>query len=243
MRLIRSNWLTGLTCHQFNELNPWDFVIHPESEEQWLAEIRQKLSIRLRDDEILSILYPGLFSTVKAAIKNYGDGPAENRGNFLCGYALKYIRIYGLALVVDEVPGANSYNVAELDTIEQTPRAHALQHEYMQSSSNFTEGLDSQPQFLSDGVVLSNEALQIRHQNIEQIRRYLTPREHQILRLSVLERQESTDISDMLGLGKRQVWKVRRSLNRRLADIAIAQGACPKYVASIHQKAIQAETA
>lgn len=241
MRLIRSNWLAGLSTLQFKNLSPWDFVIHPESKEQWLAEIRQRLSIRLRDEEVLSILFPGLHDAVKAAIKNYGDKPAEGRGKCLIGYALQYIRVYGLAEVVDEVPGSNSFNVAELDTIEQTPRAHALQHSYMLSCSDFNEGLNTQPQFLSDGVVLSNEALQISHQNIEQIRRYLTPREHQILRLSVLERQEPTDISVMLGLGKRQVWKVRRSLNRRLSEIAIDQGVCPDYVATIHNKSLQAE--
>lgn len=243
MRLIRSNWLSGLTCDQFKNLNPWDFVTHEESEQQWVAEIRQKLSIRLRDDEVLSILYPGLFKTVKAAIKNYGDKPADGRGKCLIGYALQYIRVYGRAEVLDEVPGSNSFNVAELDTIEQTPRAHALQHEYMRTCSDFNEGLDSQPQFLSDGVVLSNESLQLCHQNIEQIRRYLTPREYQILRLSVLDRQEPTDISEMLGLGKRQVWKVRRSLNQRLSDIAIHQGVCPKYVATIQKKTLQVGSA
>jgi hypothetical protein len=59
----------------------------------------------------------------------------------------------------------------------------------------------------------------------------------------VLDRQEPTDISEMLGLGKRQVWKVRRSLNQRLSEIAIDQGVCPEYVATIQKKSQQVESA
>ena len=241
MRHIRTNWLAGLPCQQFLALDPWEFVCHDESRSQWIAEVRKVLTVRLRDDEILSVLYPGLYDATSAAIRNHDTKSAADRGRCLIGYALSYIRLYGLALVLEETPGASSYSFAELDTVSDVPRAHALEHEYMQTSSNYIDGLQSAPQFLSDGVVLSDEGLQARHQHIETLRRFLSPREHQILRLAVLEQHRSVDMSEMLGLSQKQTWKVRRGLLRKLADIAIDQGVCPKYAASLRPRMATAE--
>lgn len=241
MRHIRTNWLAGLTCQQFLALDPWEFVCHEESRSQWIAEVRKVLTVRLRDDEILSVLYPGLHDVTASAVRNHGEKPAADRGRALIGYALSYIRLYGLALVLDETPGASAHSLTELDTVSDIPRAHALEHEYMHASSNYMDGLQSLPQFLSDGIVLSDEGLQARHQHIETLRRFLSPREHQILRLAVLEQHRSVDMSEMLGLSQKQTWKVRRSLLRKLTEIAVDQGVCPKYAASLRPRLATAE--
>jgi len=236
MRLIRSNWLAGLTCQQFLGLDPWEFVCHEESRGQWIAEVRKAIPVRLRDNEILSALYTGLYDTTKSAIRNHGEQAAADRGRCLIGYALSYIRLYGLAAILDELPGSKNCSFFELDTVGVTPRAHALEHEYMLATTNYTDGLTALPQFLSDGIVLSDEGLQARHQHIETLRRFLSPREHQVLRLAVLEQHQSVDMSDMLGLSRKQVWKVRRGLLKKLEEIALDQGACPKYVSSLRPR-------
>lgn len=270
---LRNNWLAGLTCQQFVNLNPWDFITHPASNGQWLGSIRSVLSTRLTDDELLSIVYPGLHTATTSAIRNHakrseellattladlesrdasdadrklallnhGIATSRLRAKCLVGYALSYIEKYGLAEVVRELPGNGTYSVNDLDTISLTPRAHALQHEYMLNSSNYNDSLSSLPQFLSDGIVLSDEGLQQRHQNIEQIRRFLTPRQHQILRLAVIEQQAPSVMSEMLGLTTKQVWKVRRALNAKLGEIAEEVGVCPRYIASVRQKSMMVE--
>lgn len=273
MRLNRNNWLAGLTCQEFLNLDPWTFITHPASLGQWEAAVRSSITVRMSDDEILSILYPGLHTATFSAIRNYAKKSADEliaiqadlasrgadaiekdlallnhqiktsrlRVKCLVGYALSYIQKYGLALIIEELPGHESYLFTELDTIDHTPRAHALQHEYMLTSSNYNDSLTALPQFLSDGVVLSDEGLQLRHQYIETIRRFLTPRQHQILRLSVIEQQEPAVMSEMLGLTTKQVWKVRRALNARLGEIAIDAGVCPKFVSAVRHKTQTAE--
>ncbi|WP_409286809.1 helix-turn-helix domain-containing protein [Pseudomonas guariconensis] len=233
MRLVRNTWLAGLTSEQFLNLDPWAFVLHDESNQQWIAEIRSKISVRLKDDEILQIVYPGLHDTTRSAIRNHGSGNPEGRGKCLLGYALAYLRKYGCALVIEETPGYGTYSVTDLDGLPFAPRAHGFSAEYHSSVSEYTDSLSAVPQFLSDGVVLSDEGLQERHRNIETLRRFLTPREHQILRLAVLEQHKSGDMGTIMGLGAKQVWKVRRALKRKLASIAIDQGACPNKVAAL----------
>ena len=229
----RNNWLAALTCQQFRELDPWAFVCHDESRPQWIAEVRKKIRSRLSDDEILSVLYSDLYDTTQAAIRNYAEQPAAGRGAALIGYALSYIRIHGLAKIFDEIPVAQRANVVAIDTVGSTPRAHALEHEYSLAMTNFTDGLSVLPQFLSDGVVLSDEGLQAQHQNIERLRRFLSNREYQLLRLSVIEQHSSIDISEMLDLSTKQIWKIRRTLRDKLGEIALDQGACPHYVKSL----------
>lgn len=240
MRLVRNSWLAGLSRDQFLSLDPWTFVIHAESQQQWVAEIRSKLSVRLDDMELLQILSPGLYEATKCAIKNYADGAADGRGRCLIGYALSYIRKYGCALVIDEVPGAGAYNFADLDALDFAPRAHGFEPDYQNAASNYTDSLSALPQFLSDGIVLSDEGLQKRHTFVEKLRRFLTHREHQILRLAVLEQHCSVDICSILGLGEKQVWKVRRQLNRKLCEIAIDQGITPEIVAMLRGKELAA---
>lgn len=236
MRLVRSNWLAGLTSDQFLSLDPWEFVIHVESQQQWVAEIRSKLSVRLTDEELLQILYPGIYDATKSAIRNYAAGSPDGRGLCLIGYALSYIRKYGYARVIDEVPGSGAFNFADLDGLDYAPRAHGLEPDYLNTASNYTDSLSALPQFLSDGIVLSDEGLQKRHAHVETLRRFLTHREHQILRLAVLEQHCSVDMSSMLGLSEKQVWKVRRQLKVKLGEIAIDQGICPRVVASLRGK-------
>lgn len=177
----------------------------------------------------------------KLALLNHGIATSRLRAKCLVGYALSYIGKYGLAEVVRELPGNGTYSVNDLDTFSLTPRAHALQHEYMLNSSNYNDSLSSLPQFLSDGIVLSDEGLQQRHQNIEQIRRFLTPRQHQILRLAVIEQQAPSVMSEMLGLTTKQVWKVRRALIAKLGEIAEEVGVCPRYIGSVRQKSMMVE--
>lgn len=229
----RNDWLAGLSCQQFLRLDPWAFVCHEESRPQWIAEVRKKIRSRLADDEILSVLYSDLHDTTQAAIRNYADQPAAGRGTALIGYALSYIRLHGLAKIFDEIPDVHRGNVVAIDTIGSTPRAHALEHEYALAASDYTDGLSVLPQFLSDGVVLGDEGLQARHQNIERLRRFLTTREYQLLRLSVLEQHTSIDISEMLELSTKQVWKIRRTLRDKLGEIALDQGVCPHLVSSL----------
>ncbi|MCU9527569.1 helix-turn-helix domain-containing protein [Pseudomonas mosselii] len=236
MRLVRNSWLAGLSSDQFLNLDPWAFVIHGESQQQWVAEIRLKLSVRLSDEELLQIVYPGLCDATKNAIKNYADGAPEGRGRCLIGYALSFIRKYGCALVIDEVPGAGAYQLGDLDALDYAPRAHGLEPDYLNAASSYTDSLSVLPQFLSDGIVLSDEGLQKRHIHVETLRRFLTHREHQILRLAVLEQHCSVDMCSMLGLGEKQVWKVRRQLNRKLSEIAIDQGISPEIVAALSGK-------
>lgn len=240
MRLVRNSWLSGLTSDQFLSLDPWAFVIHDESQQQWVAEIRSKISVRLNDVELLHILYPGLYEATKSAIKNYGIGVPEGRGKCLIGYALSYIRKYGCAMIIDEVPGSGAYNFADLDALDYAPRAHGLEPDYLNAASNYTDSLSALPQFLSDGIVLSDEGLQKRHTFVEKLRRFLTHREHQILRLAVLEQHCSLDMCSMLGLGEKQVWKVRRQLNRKLCEIALDQGISPEMVAMLRGKELAA---
>ncbi|MCK1788924.1 hypothetical protein [Pseudomonas violetae] len=240
MRLVRNNWLAGMSCQQFLNLDPWAFVIHAESQQQWVAEIRSKITLRLDDEELLQILYPGLFDATKSAIKNYQDGSPEGRGRCLIGYALSYIRKYGCALIIDEVPGTGTYNFADLDALDYAPRAHGLQPDYQNTASNYTDSLSALPQFLSDGIVLSDEGLQLRHQHVEKLRRFLTHRQYQILRLAVLEQHCSVDMCSMLGLCERQVWKVRRELNRKLCEIAIDQGISPQVLQALTGKEMAA---
>ncbi|MBM5458769.1 hypothetical protein H8F21_14470 [Pseudomonas sp. P66] len=236
MRLVRNSWLAGLSHEQFLNLDPWEFVTHDESQQQWVAEIRTKLSVRLSDVELLHIVYLGLFDATKNAIRNYAGGAPEGRGRCLIGYALSYIRKYGCAQVIEEVPGAGAYQLVDEDALDYAPRAHGLEPDYLNAASNYTDSLSALPQFLSDGIVLSDEGLQKRHIHVERLRRFLTHREHQILRLAVLEQHCSVDMCSMLGLGEKQVWKVRRQLNRKLGDIAIDQGISPEIVAALRGK-------
>lgn len=232
----RNDWLAALSCQQFLKLDPWAFVCHEESRPQWIAEVRKKIRSRLSDDEILSVLYSDLYDTTKSAIRNYAEQPAAGRGTALIGYALKYIRLHGLAKIFDEIPAAQRANVVTIDTVGSAPRAHALEHEYTLAVTDYTDGLSVLPQFLSDGVVLGDEGLQAQHQNIERLRRFLSTREYQLLRLSVLEQHSSIDISEMLDLSAKQVWKIRRTLRDKLGEIALDQGACPQLVSSLNPR-------
>lgn len=233
MSLERNEWLASLTCDQFLNLDPWEFVAHDESKKQWIAEIRNAVTIAIHDDEILQIVYPGCYLAVKSAIRNYGEGDPSGRGRCVFGYVLAYLRKGGRSLVRDEIPNSRVFDFEDLDTLDFAPLAHGLDASYESRATKYTDSLSALPQFLSDGIVLSDEGLQKRHRHIETLRRFLTPREYQVLRLSVLEQQKPKDMCAYLGLGDKQVWKVRRALNRKLAEIAIDQGVCPQLISTM----------
>lgn len=238
MSLERNEWLASLTCDQFLNLDPWEFVAHDESKKQWIAEIRAAVTIAIPDDEILQIVYPGCYQTVKSAIRNYGLGEPAGRGKCVFGYVLAYLRNGGRSLVRAEIPNSRVFDYEDLDTLEFAPLAHGFDAGYESRVTNYNDSLSALPQFLSDGIVLSDEGLQKRHRHIETLRRFLTPREYQVLRLSVLEQQKPIDMCAYLGLGDKQVWKVRRALKRKLAEIAIDQGVCPQLVSTMLGKEV-----
>ncbi|AVX92810.1 TPA: hypothetical protein L4847_000553 [Pseudomonas aeruginosa] len=232
MRSQRNNWLTGLSREEFAQLDPWEVVCHPESRPQWIAEVRSKLRVCLTDDEILSILQIGLYKAVASAIELYQDVEPHQRAAHIIGAALNYIRWDGRGDVLAEVPGSSAINMGDLVT-ELGPRSHSLQSDYMLASAQFSEALEYAPQFLADGVLLPDETGQTCHQYIEQIRHLLSAREHHILRLAVIENQESGAIAEILKISRKQTWKVRRGLKRKLAEIASEAGASKEFIRAV----------
>lgn len=232
MRSLRNNWLTGLSREEFLQLDPWEIVCHPESQPQWIAEVRARLRISMPDEEILSILNVGLYIAVRAALELYKDVPPHQRAAHIIGSALGYIRWDGLGDVLAEVPGRSAITLGDMVS-DLPPRSHSLQSDYLLASTQFSEALEYSPQFLADGVLLPDETGQTCHQYIEQIRHLLSTREHQILRLTVIENQSSGAIAEILNLSRKQTWKVRRGLKRKLAEIADGAGASQAHIQSV----------
>lgn len=228
MHHYRNAWLEALSSAEFAELDPWVFVNDQESRSQWLAEVRGKLRTVMPDDEIHSILSVGLYTCVQSAIRTNPDVEASARGQLLIGSSLAYIRRKGIAKIFDEIPGAKSYSQGDgLDV----RRSHSLQDEYGESTSNYSEAIEQVPVFLSEGVVLSDTEMQRQHRLIERIRCLLTFREHQLLRLLVIDDQTPANISDILGLTAKQIGKIRRNLKLKLADLAGKAGIPSEQVA------------
>lgn len=216
----RNAWLEALSSAEFAELDPWVFINDVESRSQWLAEVRGKLRTVMPDDEIHSILSVGLYTCVRRAIRTNTNVEPSLRGQLLIGSALAYIRRKGIAKIFDEIPGANSYSHG--DGLGR--RSHSLQDEYGEMTSNYSEAIEQVPVFLSEGVVLTDTDIQSQHRLIERIRCLLTYREHQLLRLLVIDGQTPSNISDILGLTGKQIGKIRRNLKLKLADLASQVG-------------------
>jgi DNA-binding CsgD family transcriptional regulator len=232
MRSQRNNWLTGMTHDEFLQVDPWKIVCHPESRQQWIAEVRSKLRASLSDDEILSILHIGLHKAVVSALKHHKDVEPHRRATFVIGAALAYIRCEGIGSVFEEIPGSTAINMGDLVS-DLGPRSHSMESDYHFASAQFSEALEYAPQFLADGTLLPDETGQTCHRYIEQIRHRLTSREHHILRLAVIENQCSVSIAEILNLSNRQTWKVRRGLKRKLEDIAAEVGASTDFIRSV----------
>jgi hypothetical protein len=213
----RNAWLEALSSAEFAALDPWVFINDEESRSQWLAEVRGKLRTVMPDAEIHSILSVGLYTCVERAIQTSPDTKPEDRGQLLIGSSLAFIRRKGIAQIFDEIPGANSY--CHGDAMGGR-RSHSLQDEYGELISNYSEAIEQEPVFLSEGVVLSDAAMQSQHRLIERIRCLLTFREHQLLRLLVIDAQTPSNISDILGLSAKQIGKIRRNLKLKLAELA-----------------------
>ncbi len=233
MRSRRNDWLKSLSQAVFAQLDPWVFINHEDSRCQWVAEVRSKLRVAMPDDEILSILNIGLYECVRRAIANYKDAAPEDRGTILIGSALQYIRLKGIAKVFDEIPGANAVSLADIEASVASRRSHDLQDDYHTTTSDFTEALEVAPVFLSEGIVLADSTRQVLHRNIEKIRSLLTFREHQLLRLLVMDDQTPSAICEILDLSHKQVGKIRRGLKIKLGDIAVQTGLDQASVAQI----------
>lgn len=221
MRTQRNSWLLSLTTQEFAKLNVWDFITHPETRSQAIAEVRSKLGISMPDSEILAVLQPGLYETVKAAVAKHHACEPEARGKRVIGAMLAYIRLHGLAAILDEVPGSGSMYSAEFGTgLEGCIRSHAIEPYYDMQSSEYLESISESPQFLSGGVAFADTSAQARHRLCESVRHNLTTYEHRVLRMTVVDQLTPVQISEALELTARHVWVVRRSLRKRLREIA-----------------------
>lgn len=223
MRHHRNAWLEALSPAEFAGLDPWVFINDEESRSQWLAVVRGRLRISMPDAEIHSILSVGLHTCISRAIRKNSEVDPDARGQLLIGSALAYIRRKGIAKIFDEIPGANTISVGNSESIGGR-RSHSLQDEYGELSSNYAEAIEQEPLFLSEGVVLSDTDMQGQHRLIERIRCLLTFREHQLLRLLVIDGHSPSNISEILGLTGKQIGKIRRNLKLKLAELATDAG-------------------
>lgn len=239
MRSQRNDWLSSLSKAEFAGLDPWIFINDEESRKQWVAEVRKRLRTSMPDEEIHSILCVGLHDAVSSAIRNHADTPPESRGLCLFGYALQFIRRKGIAKVFDEIPGSSTVSLTSIDACSQGRRSHMIQGDYYEAAMTYEEALEVSPVFLSDGVLLNDASIQAQHNFIEQIRCLLTQREHQILRLLVIEEQKPSVISEMLQMSTKQVAKIRRNLKTKLCSIAIETGVCAELAMSLTRSSKQ----
>lgn len=224
MRSARNDYLTSLSRAEFASLDPWSFINDHESRKQWTAEVRMRLRVPMPDDEILSILSLGLYEAVSRSIVNHPDAAPEKRGLILFGAALQFIRRKGISLVFDEIPGTCELGASALEPTDLPRRSHSLQGDYNTVSSSYEEALEASPVFLSEGVPLADFDMQVCHRYIEKIRCKLTTREHQMLRLVVIDEHSPSAISEILAVSQKQVSRVRRSLKAKLSALAAASG-------------------
>lgn len=212
---IREQWLAGMSREEFAGMCPWQFVMHPESVGQWEAEFAKAFKLRRYSrDELLSLIAAGLYGVVRRQLQKYGDAPPERRAQILIGSCIQYVRTNAVKAAVLFEPG--DPQTLSLEGLIELPRTHGLQDEYSLHADSFREALQVAPQYLSEGVVLEDENLQRRHAHVESIRVYLKQREHQVLRLLLIERLESDAIAETLNVCRRQVWRLRRSLITKL---------------------------
>lgn len=160
MHTQRNRWLAGLSKEEFESLNPWQFIAHEESKTQWIAEVRQKLTIKRPDQEILSALYVGLYDTVSRALARHKDIAPERRAFVVIGSALAYVRQEGIPALYNELIGSNF--IVSTDYIDAM-RSHGLEHEYASINRDYIESLPSQPQFLADEQPVGDTQIQERH--------------------------------------------------------------------------------
>ncbi|MAG64951.1 MAG: hypothetical protein CMK74_03635 [Pseudomonadales bacterium] len=224
MRSARNDYLTSLSREEFASLDPWSFINDHESRKQWTAEVRMRLRVPMPDDEILSILSLGLYEAVSRSIANHPDTAPEKRGLILFGAALQFIRRKGISLVFDEIPGTCDIGGSTLEPTDFPRRSHSLQGDYNTVSSSYEETIEASPVFLSEGVPLADFDMQVCHRYIERIRCKLTTREHQMLRLVVIDEHSPSAISEILSVSQKQCSRVRRSLKVKLAAMAAASG-------------------
>jgi DNA-binding CsgD family transcriptional regulator len=176
------------------------------------------------DIEILSILSLGLYDAISRSIVNHPDAEPSRRGLILFGAALQFIRRRGISLVFDEIPGTCSVGSVEFDLSNYPRRSHSLQDDYHTVSSSYEEALEASPVFLSEGVPLADADMQLCHRYIETIRCKLTTREHQMLRLVVIDDHSPCAITEILAVSQKQVSRIRRSLKEKLAAMAASSG-------------------
>lgn len=221
MHTQRNRWLAGLSKEEFEGLNPWQFIAHEESKTQWIAEVRQKLTIKRPDQEILSALYVGLYDTVSRALARHKDIAPERRAFVVIGSALAYVRQEGIPALYNELIGSDF--IVSSDYIDAM-RSHGLEHEYASINRDYIESLPSQPQFLADEQPVGDTQIQERHILCELARIHLTQRELEVMRLMVIDTLSADDIAEALAVTKRQVWKVQQRIRVKLLDLANMAG-------------------
>jgi hypothetical protein len=226
----RDRWLAGLSNEEFANLCPWKFIDHTESRTQWVAEVRSRLTIRQSDQEILSALYVGLYNTVSKAIGRHACTAPESRGAIIIGSALAYIRTEGLAAIFGELTASAPSGTISIEACMEAQRSHGLEHRYYSNNSEYIESLPVAPQFLADEQAVPDLLIQERHYLCEAIRHHLTAREGQVLRLMVIDTLEADDISQILRVTKRQVWKVQRELRMKLCRLSEIAGVSSKSI-------------
>ena len=225
MRNQRDSWLAGLSKDEFASLSAWSFITHEESRQRWIAVVRTKLTTRHTDSEILSSLYLGLFNTVTRAIQRHKDCAPDRRGSIVIGSALAYIRKEGIAALYNEIKGSTGVTTISLEALcEEVPRFHTLEGSYLSANSDYNESVPVTPQFLAEEQAVADLLFQERHHLCESIKHHLTPREVQVMRLTVIDHLDAEDISEILQVSRRQVWKLQRELRLKLLDIAKATG-------------------
>jgi predicted DNA-binding protein (UPF0251 family) len=209
----RNRWLTGLSVEEFAALCPWEFINHPESRSQWIAEVRKRLATRLSDNEILSTLYLGLHTTVSKAIARHAGTEPERRGTIIIGSALQYVRQEGIPAVFGEMSnGMPSGTTISLDACLVSPRHNGFDSHYNSVNNDYTESLPTAPQFLADEQAVPDA------------------QEVKVLRLLVVESLDAGDISQVLNVSKRQVWKLHRELRLKLCTLSREAGVSPHLI-------------
>lgn len=227
----RNRWLTGLSVEEFAALCPWEFINHPESRSQWIAEVRKRLATRLSDNEILSTLYLGLHTTVSKAIARHAGTDPERRGTIIIGSALQYVRQEGIPAVFGEMGnGMPSGTTISLDACLESPRHNGFDSHYNSVNNDYTESLPTAPQFLADEQAVPDALIQERHYMCEAVRHHFTAQEVKVLRLLVVESLDAGDISQVLNVSKRQVWKLHRELRLKLCTLSREAGVSPHLI-------------
>ena len=221
MHTQRNRWLAGLSKEEFVGLDPWQFIAHNESKAQWIAEVRQKLTVKRPDQEILSALYVGLYDTVSRALARHKDIAPERRAFVVIGSALAYVRQEGLPALYNELIGSDF--VVSSECVEAL-RSHRLEDTYSSNTRDYIESLPSQPQFLADEQPVGDTQIQERHILCELARIHLTQRELEVMRLMVIDTLCAEDIAEALGVTKRQVWKVQQRIRMKLLELAAMAG-------------------